>query len=265
MKYLKIFQLNFNDAFEARSRSFVWFLLALINPVIATIFWRGALVEQKEVLPGWNLSSLATYYLLLILANTLLNVHIEEVVAKIDIYEGRLVNYLLRPFSYVWFKFFEELPYRLIQFVFSCIIFICFLVFFGRFAVLDLTLSQLILVIPILILALLLSFYFKMIVGISAFWFTDYMGLQELVFVMMLVFGGFVLPLELFPENLARFVYGLPFPYIIYFPIVALQGKLNPVNQLTVIVRQLFWLGLFIWVYRKLWKIGVKKFTGVGL
>lgn len=83
-KYFKIFSLHWQDAFQSRSRSVVWFLLSLAGPLILLLFWRGAFQNTKTI-GGWNFSSFVTYYFLLIIAGALLVSHIEEGVALDDI------------------------------------------------------------------------------------------------------------------------------------------------------------------------------------
>lgn len=97
---------------EFRSRSFVWFLVSLFNPLLMLLFWRGALQSNNV---GITLPAVTSYYFLLTVAGALLTSHVEEGVANIDIQEGKLSQYLIRPFSFFWLKFFEEFPYRFIQ------------------------------------------------------------------------------------------------------------------------------------------------------
>ena len=263
-KHINIFLLHFQDAFESRSRSFVWFLLALLNPLIALLFWYGALRDNSLLFPAWNLFAIAAYYFLLILVNAFLHVHIEEEVAFIDIQQGRLSSYLMRPISYLYLKLCTELPYRLIQGIYGLTTLIIFsAVFKLQFIRIDFMILPLTLIIAACAFAV--SFIFKIIVGISAFWVTDARGLQELVFVIVLTFAGFVMPVELFPPLLAKISNILPFAYMIYYPVIALQGKLGINQSLGIIGVQLIWICILTIVYKKMWRAGVKLYTGVGL
>src|SRR5689334_7180600 len=106
MRYFRIFLLHFQQAFALRSRSLVWFGISLFNPVTFLIFWTGAYNEKSTLFAGWNLSYVSTYYFLLVIASSLLIVHIEEDISYWDIQQGGLSRYLLKPFSYVKSKFF---------------------------------------------------------------------------------------------------------------------------------------------------------------
>lgn len=264
MKYLKIFLLYFQHVTNFRSRIFIWFLIAFLNPLFVLIFWIAVIKANGNVLGSWNLSSITTYYLLLIIAGSFIIAHIEEDVAIRDIREGQLVTHIIKPMSYFWMKFLSELGWRIMQGFFGVMIFIIFYIFFQRFVSLPNTLYEIIFSVLIIILAFLISFTFKMIVGITAFWFIDFWGLQQIIEVIIVILAGFIMPIELFPnwlENLSKIT---PFPYMIYYPILSLQSKLTNPALFNIVLVQLVWLVILGGMYKWLWGRGIKKFTGVG-
>lgn len=264
MRYARIFALHFQQAFALRSRSVVWFLIALLNPLTYFLFWSGAYAGNQVPFAQWNLSSIATYYFLLVIAGSLLIVHIEEDVAHWDIQQGGLSRYLLKPFSYIRSKFFEELPWRIIQGFFGIIIFIIFWVLFGSFVSVAHTVPDILFAFCIAFCGYIISFLFKMIVGISALWLTDYSGLQQLVEAVIFIFAGMLMPLEFLPNGIRQIAFSLPFSYIIYFPLLAFQGKLAIVESVRTIGIQIVWIVILVGIYQVLWKKGVRLFTGLG-
>lgn len=262
MGHLKILLLHFEHIIEHRARSFVWFLLALINPLILILFWRGA--NQEGISTQITLPELTTYYFFLIFAVTFLMSHVEEEVAYYDIKQGNLVRYLLRPISYYWIKFYEEIPYRVLQGFYGIIAIIILFIFFGRLVSFTLTPPILILSIVIAILAYFIAFTFKMIVGLLAFWFIEIGGLFNMIEVIIVVFAGFILPISLMSETLKNLANILPFSYIVYFPIYSFLGKFKEPQLLGIILTQFLWLIILLAVYKIMWNKGIKKFTGVG-
>lgn len=262
MRYLKIFFLHIEHIFEYRSRSVVWFLISLINPMMLLLFWRGAISANHGV--GTTLPYITSCYLLLVVGGALLTAHVEEDVANIDIHEGHLSQYLIRPFPYFWFKFFEEIPYRLLQGGYGIIV--CALAFlvFGNLFELPTDPFVLFLCLVITVMAYFLSFYFKMLVGMAAFWIQDIGGLYQLIDILMLVFAGFLVPLEMFPAYLAKISFILPFSYMVYFPVVAFQGKLSILTMLNIIGAQCTWMIIFMVLYFVMWRGGIRKFTAAG-
>lgn len=262
MRYVRIFLLHFQNTFEHRSRMLVWFLESLFNPFIALLFWRWVYAEGSTVL-DWSLSNINSYYLLLVIVGAVLMAHIEYDVAYFDIQYGDLVRYLTRPLPYYLFKLFDELPWRLIQGIFATIIFFGLLVVLNQNLIL-ISPTNLVVSIAIALLAFLLSFTFKMIVGLMAFWITDIGGLQQLIEIGLLIFAGYIIPLEFFPSHLQILASNSPFAYMVYFPILAFQGRLDEAALLRVIGTQFFWVILFILFYLFLWRKGLRTFTGVG-
>lgn len=263
MRFLKIFLLHFQHVINVRSRAFVWFLVAVINPLVSLIFWTAVLKEKGEILEGWELSSITSYYFLLIIAGSVLIAHIEEDVGVYDIKQGGLVGYLMRPISYIKMKFFDEAPWRVLQLVFGLSIFVIFYLFLGNFVSLA-NGHMFLIALLIALLAFLISFTFKMIVGLSAFWLTDFWGLQQLLEVISVILAGFVVPVDLLPSWIKSIAIATPFPYVAYYPVMALQGRLGFGEAFQVIFFQLFWLVLLYLIYRLIWSAGLKKFTGVG-
>ena len=262
MHYFRILGLNFERVFEYRSHSLVWFILALINPLIILMFWHGSAQDNSMV--SQALPDLTSYYFLLIIANTFIISHSEGDVSIYDIKLGGLIKYLLRPFPYYLAKFIEEFPYRVLQGIFGIITFIILTVFFGSLMKISSSAPVLLMSFPIIILAYFLSFTFKMILGILAFWLTDVWGIFDTAYVTTVVFSGTVLPLTFMPDWLNKISTFLPFSYMIYFPISSVQGQFSLMEMVRILLNQGIWLFILAMIYKIMWREGVKKFTAVG-
>lgn len=207
---------------------------------------------------------MVSYYLLLAVVMSLLIAHIDEDVAFRDIKEGVLAKYLLRPFSYFLSKFMEELPWRLAQGLYALFAYVLFVLFIHISLPFVNSPMEIVVAIVICVLGLVISYTLKMVLGLAAFWTTDYWGMLSMIEVASLVLGGIAMPLTFYPDILAKISYALPISYYIYFPVVALQGKLTWSEMIRVIFTQLVWIGLLYSTYKVLWKQGIKKFTAVG-
>lgn len=241
----------------------VWFLISLINPMVYLLFWRGAYTTLPQS-TGWQLSSFVSYYFLLVIASSFLLVHIEEHIAYYDIEKGYLANLLLKPVSYFWYQFFHELPYRVVQGSFGLLVFLLF--YFGYPSLIQLSQRAEIFFLSIILVigGYVLSFLLKIILGLSALFTTDFTGLSELLGVLILIFGGFVVPLDLFPQQFTQIISYLPFPYMFYYPIIAIQGRLDSAQLFQVIMKQGGWIICFVFFYKLVWNKGIKLFTSVG-
>ncbi len=261
-RFLAIFSLYAQHALEYKARSFVWFFVILIDVSVYMLYWRGVLTAPSG--SGiWTLPQAISYYLLLLVAGSFLQVHIEEEVAFEDIQYGRLSQYLLRPFSYLKFKFFQELPWRMIQGGFGVITLVGVSVFVRKLDLIH-DVRVLPIVVAIIVSAYLLCFIYKMIIGIIAFWTIDFSGLQNIQVIVFILFSGILLPLHLLPETIRGFALIQPLAYVMYYPVMAVQGGLAPTELWRVLAVQWMWLGLLYGTYKFLWSRGIKQFTAVG-
>ncbi|HVZ58180.1 MAG TPA: ABC-2 family transporter protein, partial [Patescibacteria group bacterium] len=182
----------------------------------------------------------------------------------IEIQEGNLVNYILKPFSHLVDHFIGELGWRMIQGAMGFVVLLFFL--FALHVPISITTSPPILILLIfsMVFAYIVSFLCKMILGISAFWFTDFRGMQEIVEVLILLFGGFLMPLEFYPQILQTITHFLPFAYFAYYPVILAEGKLDIMQGIMVLGVQVMWIAVLAVIYDFLWKRGLYNFTGVG-
>lgn len=263
-RHFRILALQFVYAFELRSRSFVWFLVALFNPILLLVYWKAVFSQHGGAFGGLGDAQITSYYLLLVIIGAMLEAHIEEDVGKVDIQQGGLVRYLLKPFSYLEYQFLSEIPWRVIQGSFGLLVLLCILFFTNIPLALSHTTSVIFMGIIVGLLGFGVSFMFKMILGILAFWFTDYSGLATLIEIITLIFAGFLMPIEFFPSVVHMIAVYLPFAYVIYFPIRVIQGVVLMNDIVNIVLMQIMWIVVFFITYKVLWLRGVKKFTGIG-
>jgi ABC-2 type transport system permease protein len=263
MKYLRILLLNFQDVFQQRSRNLIWFIDNLITPAIIILFWHGAF-EKSHTIGGWDNQQMITYYIFLVVAESLLITHVELPIAYIDIKEGRLNSFLLKPISYLAMIASSELPWRFVQSIYGFIMIFVLALF--SFPLTTTNNGEIILLAIVTgFFALIVSFFYKAVLGLLAFFITDIHGVQEVNEVIMAFSTGTLLPVDLFPANIKSIIDATPFPYIIYYPVTAIIGKYSASQLNHIILMQLFWIGILFVGSKLLWKYGIKRYSGVGI
>ncbi|MBI1862571.1 ABC-2 family transporter protein, partial [Candidatus Microgenomates bacterium] len=226
------------------------------------LFWQGAF-QKRTLIGGWSLLEMRSYYLLGVIAMSVLMAHIEILVAYHDIKEGEIAARLLKPISYLWTMVALETPWRVIQGLIGVVTVFAFIAFGVHIQFTD-NLEKIVFGVVISIGAFLVSYFLKMCTGILAFWFTDINALLETQEVLILVFSGYIMPVDLLPWNLYNISMFTPFPYIIYYPIKAFLGTLSIDQMIRIVIVQWVWILLLYGVFKILWKRGVYKFSGVG-
>ncbi|MEK7071099.1 MAG: ABC-2 family transporter protein [Patescibacteria group bacterium] len=262
MRDLRIFSLYFQHVFQHRARAFVYFLISFINPLVLLMFWTGA-SQGRTFEHGWTLEKIQTYYLLIIVAQSALIHHIEIHIAFIDIKQGELIRDLLKPISYLKLRAFMEFPWRIFQGSYGIVAVLIFLTF-GFKLYLTQDTSIIFMSIVVTILAFIFSFLLKMVIGLFAFWMTDVDSVLESNDVLIILFSGTLMPLNLMPEAIQNVMNFTPYPYIIYYPVSSFIGLYSQSRLNEIMVVQLCWIVGLYFLYKILWKNGLKVFTGVG-
>lgn len=263
MRYVKIFILNFQYVLAHRERPLIFVFTYVFSSLLFLAFMRGVF-DQNGSINNWTFSTVTSYYFLLIPAAGTLMTHPEYAIVRDDIEKEGLASRLLKPFSYYWQRFYIEIPVRIFQSIVGIIIFFLLSAIFGNFLIFNLSSIQILLIIVMAALAYMICFTFKMITAIMALWTTDNRGLKELVEILIITFAGYIVPINLLPEVLEKIAYLLPFPYIIYFPVIAVQGKLSIQALINVIGIQIFWLIVLSLFFNYTWKRGLMRFTDLG-
>lgn len=262
MKYLSIFNLYLQEMFTQRLRTVMWFLIGFINSFVILMYWRGALSPGQTV-GGWSYDQIQTYYLLLFVMHVLVISHNEIFIGVHDIKNGFLSSHLMKPVSYLFTALCRETPARVIQGIFG-VVAILIISLFGFTLSVGFNAEQIPFIVLLIIGGYLISFFMKALLGFIAFWFTETRGFSELYDVLLLVFAGLVVPLDLLPPTFKTIAYATPFPYIVYVPTAALAGRMTSHEMIIAIGTQALICVALYAIYKLTWNSGIKKYTGVG-
>jgi ABC-2 type transport system permease protein len=91
------------------------------------------------------------------------------------------------------------------------------------------------------LLAITVSFAWRFMLNVSAFWTTDARGLGNLATGIVLLLGGFAVPLRFFPDALQPVLLALPFAAIIQTPTDIFVGRLSGLELVGALAGQALW------------------------
>jgi ABC-2 type transport system permease protein len=115
-----------------------------------------------------------------------------------------------------------------------------------------------------LILAWMVSFAWRFLVNLSAFWVSDAVGIGRLFFMLSWFLSGFVMPLRFLPEWFTRLCHFTPFPYTINTVVETYLGILTPTETAHALLAQAAWfIGLTI-AARLVMRAGVRRLVVQG-
>jgi len=124
--------------------------------------------------------------------------------------------------------------------------------------------SNILIAIPAMIFAFLISFLLSATITSLAFWTTRIYSIHEFYFALILLFSGQFVPLPLMPKVIQDIAQFLPFQLMLYYPIQLILGKLSPDQILQGYVMTGIWLTVSILLFNWVWREGVKRYSAVG-
>jgi ABC-2 type transport system permease protein len=212
--------------------------------------WRATYAaEQRTTIGGFTMAQMLWYLALtesVILSRPRLNRVVDE-----EIRTGEIAYSLVRPYSYAFFRAASYAAERGVLFVVKLVIACALaLLYVGP---VPLSPASLGLGLVALLLAAALDFVLAFGISLLAFWVENTSSISLIYDRLVMLLGGMLLPLEVFPEPLATIARALPFASMVYTPArLALGGAGEP--ALALFAKQLLALvvsGLVVWaLYR---------------
>jgi ABC-2 type transport system permease protein len=113
-------------------------------------------------------------------------------------------------------------------------------------------------------LAVAVSYAFRFLSNVSAFWLVDYRGMLVLATIVATFFGGLVIPIALFPDWLAAIAHATPFPAMAQTPIDIFVGTIRGPVVARALVTQIGWLLTLLILGRAVFAAGSRRLVVQG-
>ena len=110
-----------------------------------------------------------------------------------------------------------------------------------------------------IILAICLSASINIAVFSTVFWTLEGVGIGGFSFILSTFFSGFLVPIALWPDWLARIAYALPFDGMIHLPFSIYLGKIVGAAAFRALLKQAIWTFIFLGLGRLLIRRGFRK------
>lgn len=112
--------------------------------------------------------------------------------------------------------------------------------------------------------AIAISFGFRYLYNVAAFWTTDHRGTMILALVVMSVFSGFIVPIQFFPDWLAAIANATPFPSMMQTPVDIWIGAISGPGIAFALARQLAWAAALLSLSYLLLGLGTRRLVVQG-
>lgn len=241
---------------EYRAELIFWVLSGSL-PLIFLGLWNQA-AQSTDV--GFTPTEFARYFLAVFLARQLTVVWVIWDFEK-EVVQGKLSPLLLQPIDPVWRHFFGHVAERLTRAPLIILLVGLFCLLYPDamwiptpYACFWGTLT--------LFLSFGLRFLIQYTFAMLTFWVERATAIQQFWFLFYSFLSGMIAPLELFPEPIREFALWTPFPYLVYFPASLLVGL--PVDLRRGLVTIAIWGAIAFVLNRVLWRMGLKRYSGMG-
>jgi len=174
------------------------------------------------------------------------------------VYSGDIASDLLRPVDYFTFWLAQDVGRALAHLLTRGVtIVLAYALFFP--ISLPRTLSQWLALAVTLLLGLLVSFAWRFLINLAAFWTPDARGIGRIGYSVSWFLSGFLLPLRFFPDWFIRFCYWTPFPAMVNTIVEVYLGTVTGPELIKVWGLQVLWIVLLFALPQLVMRAGVRK------
>jgi ABC-2 type transport system permease protein len=114
------------------------------------------------------------------------------------------------------------------------------------------------------VLAVVVSYGFRALYNLSAFWLLDHRGALMLGLTISLFFSGFLVPLQFFPGWLEAFARATPFPSMVQIPVEIFVGQATGLDVALGLLQQVGWAAAMFGLTQAVFAAGTRKLVVQG-
>ncbi len=227
--------------------------------------WAAVFHESgKAVIGGYTLDGMVLYFLAVVLLGKLVSGREFEGMICSDIYEGTLNRYLVFPGSFIAFKYAQRIGNLGVGFA-QFVLFGVATLFVLEIPPGSVSAGSVAMAAVATVAANLLYFLYDTLIQYVAFWAGNVWSLEVAKRWVVMLLGGYMLPLSVFPEPARRVFEILPFRFFYDFPARVFLGEIAFVTFVQGLALMGVW-GVVAWLLgRLLWHRGQLQYTGVGI
>lgn len=204
-----------------------------------------------------NIDEIITYVLFAIMLQIVLPIKITTNFVSEKILKGTIINYLNKPNRLIVITFFTTLGNFLYKLKFQVLpILVIYILLFYNLIFRTISLKRFVLFIFVYILSYIIALLSTVFIRIN--------GVSELVNALLIIFGGGLLPLDLYPKLLLRISEVTPFYAVMYAPISIIVHDNDLGKVLFILGVQMFWLIILLIISKRLSQYVFNKFDIMG-
>jgi ABC-2 type transport system permease protein len=254
-----LLRIGFAETVAYRAELLVW-VLTMTMPLVMLALWKSAADEAPFA--HYQAKDFIAYYLANMIVRNLTNSWVAFQVGE-DIRLGTMSMRLLRPihpFVTYGCSHLAAVPFRSMV---AVPIALALLVSSGADAMTT-DVMQLLLFVPSIALAWLITFSLQFAIGCLAFYLTQMRAAMTLYYGAFAILSGYFVPLDLMPAGLVDAARVTPFPSMLATPVALVTRDLSGSELVVALGTQLAWATACVALALGIWRSGLRRFEAVG-
>lgn len=263
-KYLSIINASWQRQLTFRLDFLGYRIGSIIEISVQLLVW-SVIFSKVEIVNGYTYQQMLTYVLLgWLFYLATYNYNIESVVSE-HIKKGELSNFLTKPISYLRYIVAYSLGRISIAVISGIFLMFIFMFIFRNNLIFPSTWQSVVVILSMLILAYFIRLLLSVLIGFMSFWTTEINGIYYGINILIRFLSGFYFPLDLLPKTYLKISNYFPFMYNFFAPTQIYLGRATLEQWLTGLINEIIWLFLLYAIIKIVWRIGLKKYEGVGI
>ena len=264
-KYIKTLNIGIQSNFIYRYNFFIQIVTQFIPLITTILLWNTVFRSNSTASIGsYNQTGMICYYLLVTLIGNVVGLWFQDYEITSEIRNGQINRYLLKPISYLHYRWSLVIAKKLVYILSICIPIIIGYYFLKAYLVPPKDWFVLIQVIIAIGLGLYINFLLSFCAGLIGFWLLEVSSLFFIFYILQSMLSGQILPLDLFPKPVFTIMQWLPFQYMGYFQVKLYLGKFDTAQTLQGMFAMVLWIIALLLFTQFLWIRGTKRYSAYG-
>lgn len=262
-KYIAIIKNSWLRQIAYRTDILGYRLANLFDVLFQMIVWY-VIFQTSTTINGYTFPEMMTYVIIGWLFSFLTsNFNLETIVNR-DIRDGTLNNFLTKPISYLKYMTVLSIGRASLALFSGVLVQLALIASFHSLITAPPSFAKMLLIVLIIIIGYFIRLFLSILIGLLSFWVTENAGLNSFFNILIRFLSGGYAPLSILPTALYQATLAFPFAYIIFFPAQLYLNKVSVIDGLRGLAVEIIWLGLLYALIKLTWKLGLRRYEGVG-
>jgi ABC-2 type transport system permease protein len=259
--YATVARTAVQEQFQYRAANYLYMIGMVVEPVIYLVVWSVVAEASGGQVGGYSPGGFAAYFIVWMLVRNM-NIVFTPYGWEFRIREGQLSGMLLRPMHPLHYDLAYFAGWKVIAvLLWIPLALVLSLLFRPELSV---NVAQVATFLVAIWGAYVIRTLLLFVLGMVTLWTTRVAALFELYFTAELLLSGRLVPMDLMPDWVLRWVDLLPFRSTFGFPIEALVSDLSGPELVRGLVAQLVWILLGWALAMAVWRRAIRRYSAVG-